>query len=553
LNYSRQHFVYHLLILSLSLVLFLPFIGSLHLFDWDEINFAEAAREMIVSGNYQTVQINFEPFWEKPPLFIWMQVLSMKVFGINEFAARFPNVLCGFFTLLIIFEIGKKLKDVKFGLLWVLVWIGSILPHLYFKSGIIDPWFNLFIFSSIYFVFNWLNSNNKQIIYALLSGFSIGLAILTKGPVAFVLFSLSVSVYFILSKFYYKTIVFKNLNFSSIFLFILITSITGGFWFLIQIFSGNFELIQQFIDYQIRLASTQDSGHGGFLGYHVVVLLLGVFPSSIFFIYGYNMNKDWSDELKIFSRWMKILFWIVLIIFSVVKTKIVHYSSLCYFPMTFLAATKLYELIVNECEVKKSMKILFAVIGSILGVLVLIITQIDYFKVWLLNPEIVKDQFAIDQLKNHVEWVGIEFLIGVFITTGIFVSIYYMKPKFNNKGNIFLFATTTIFIFATIVGISPKIEAYSQRKNIEFFKSLQGKPCIMGTLGYKSYAPYFYGNQLPQLNVNQKDIVNVLNTQNLLPIYLSIKTKDTTNFKKKYKYLQHLYSGGGFSFFVQNK
>ena len=58
-------------IILLGLLLFLPGLGNVHLFDWDEINFAESAREMINSGNYLTVQINFEPFWEKPPLFIW--------------------------------------------------------------------------------------------------------------------------------------------------------------------------------------------------------------------------------------------------------------------------------------------------------------------------------------------------------------------------------------------------------------------------------------------------------------------------------------------------
>ena len=64
----------------IAALLFIPFIGRLHLFDWDEINFAESAREMIVTKDYLTVQINYLPFWEKPPLFIWMQVLSMKIF-----------------------------------------------------------------------------------------------------------------------------------------------------------------------------------------------------------------------------------------------------------------------------------------------------------------------------------------------------------------------------------------------------------------------------------------------------------------------------------------
>ena len=50
-----------------GLLLFIPFLGGVHLFDWDEINFAESAREMIASGNYLTIQINYIPFWENPP------------------------------------------------------------------------------------------------------------------------------------------------------------------------------------------------------------------------------------------------------------------------------------------------------------------------------------------------------------------------------------------------------------------------------------------------------------------------------------------------------
>ena len=70
-------------ILFVCLLLFLPFLGTVHLFDWDEINFAECAREMISTSNYSTVTIDYLPFWEKPPLFIWMQVVSMKLFGIS--------------------------------------------------------------------------------------------------------------------------------------------------------------------------------------------------------------------------------------------------------------------------------------------------------------------------------------------------------------------------------------------------------------------------------------------------------------------------------------
>src|SRR5574343_1827440 len=103
-----QKYSSEIIILILSLIYFLPFLGQVHLFDWDEINFAEAAREMIVSNNYFNVQIDYKAFWEKPPLFIWMQVISMKIFGVNEFAARFPNVVFGILTLCLIYTTGRR-------------------------------------------------------------------------------------------------------------------------------------------------------------------------------------------------------------------------------------------------------------------------------------------------------------------------------------------------------------------------------------------------------------------------------------------------------------
>ena len=55
-----------LIIAVAAALFFISFIGQLHLFDWDEINFAESAREMILTHNYLTVRAFFEPFWEGP-------------------------------------------------------------------------------------------------------------------------------------------------------------------------------------------------------------------------------------------------------------------------------------------------------------------------------------------------------------------------------------------------------------------------------------------------------------------------------------------------------
>ncbi|HMR43907.1 MAG TPA: glycosyltransferase family 39 protein, partial [Saprospiraceae bacterium] len=201
---------YSLLIGLIGAIFYIPFLGGVHLFDWDEINFAEISREMVLLKEYLRVYVDFKPFWEKPPLFFWLQSSAMQIFGTNEFAARFPNAICGILTLIVLFNIGRKLYDTRFGLLWALVYFGSVLPFLYFKSGIIDPWFNLFIFSGLYvFILGYWKKEKAENIslkyshwfYFLVAGLLIGLGILTKGPVAYLVAGLTMGVYWIFKKF----------------------------------------------------------------------------------------------------------------------------------------------------------------------------------------------------------------------------------------------------------------------------------------------------------------------------------------------------------------
>ena len=113
--------------------------------------------------------------------------------------------------------------------------------------------------------------------------------------------------------------------------------ITGLSWFAVEIIKGNSHVIKEFIDYQIRLFNTEDSDHGGPFIYHFVVLLIGCFPASLLLILAHKKSTDDTPFQKHTKRWLLALFWVVLILFSIVQTKIVHYSSLCYFPLTYLA------------------------------------------------------------------------------------------------------------------------------------------------------------------------------------------------------------------------
>ena len=494
----------------IAALLFIPFAGGVHLFDWDEINFAECAREMIVSNDYLNVQINFKPFWEKPPLFIWLQVLSMKAFGISEFAARFPNAICGILSLLVIFNIGKKLFDIRFGLIWVLVYTGSILPHFYFRSGIIDPWFNLLIFLSIWF-FVRLNAAEEQstgrskfINSALWGGFT-GLAILTKGPTALLIVGLVAGIAYLndlirlvgISPRLFKFLPDYKIRLSDIAVFLLFTLLIGGSWFLAQILNGNADMVMKFILYQVRLFTIPDAGHGGHWSYHFIVLLIGVFPASLFALMRFRRVNGQSDQQRQFHGIMLVMFWVVLILFTIVKTKIVHYSSLAYFPLTFVAAVSINDLLNGTLRWRKWLNVTLIAFASLFAIVVSALPLVEKFKGKILDSGIIKDDFAVANLQADVKWTGFEWLLGLFLLSAVVYAVILAKKKKISKALKVLFGSTTIFIALIIIIFPFRIEKYSQRAVIDFYISKSNEKCYVLNSGYFSYAPLFYTQKMP--------------------------------------------------------
>lgn len=530
----------YLYIAFFAIVFYLPFIGSVHLFDWDEINFAESAREMLVTENYSRVQIDYKPFWEKPPLFFWMQAISMKIFGVTEFAARFPNVICGVVSLLTIYAIGKKLKSSKFGIFWVLSFGASILPFFYFKSGIIDPWYNYFIFVSSYFILQTIKASSNK--HALLGGLFLGLAIITKGPVAVIILLITSLIYL----FYTKS--FKTINWQNVVLFVLSSFAISSIWFGYETIKHGTSFLTEFIDYQVRLFSTPDSGHGQPFFYHFVVLFFGCFPISIFALPKLvkKANKDKKSRNDSFLLWSKILFWTVLILFSLVTTKIIHYSSLCYLPLSYIAANYLFFLSEHKKFPRFSLRLTFLIVGTLLSIAFILLPFVAA------NPKYIvpylNDEFAIASLRYPVSWTGFEFLFGVLLFA---VVVYvFFKLKSGIKQQVYLvFFSVAVFMFMFLAVVVPKIEQFSQFPAINFYKTLSGKNVMVSPVGFKSYAHYYYFKK-PQTD-NKIDGIddNLVNGKISKDVYFV--TKITHHELDNKKHIFYLGRQGGFDFWYR--
>jgi 4-amino-4-deoxy-L-arabinose transferase-like glycosyltransferase len=535
-----------LLILLTGSILFIPFLGKVHLFDWDEINFAESAREMLLSGNYLKVQINYQTFWEKPPLFIWLEAISMHFFGINEFAARLPNAIIGVVTLLVLFNIGRRVYDSTFGIFWTVAYAGSFLPHFYFKSGIIDPTFNLLIFVGIYFIYktslkegSYKSSSSKN---ALFAGIFLGLVVFTKGPAALVIGGLTVLVYFIVKRSLRLFTIREILVFSCSLLAV------ASSWFLIMLVVDGPFFIKEFIEYQVRLFNTKDAGHGGPFFYHFLVLLIGCFPASMYAFKAFR--KQYSDgypqrEFKVF---MIICLFVVLILFSIVKTKIVHYSSFCYFPVTFLGAYTIYKVHRHKLFMFKFFRWMAFFFGALISIL-LIALPLLLKNLPTLQPRVspyIKDDFALANLNAPVSWTGWESLIGFFFLASLLVFLS-VSNKSAVRAAIMLFISSAITLQLVLTIVVPKIEGYSQATVINFYNSMKGQDVYMEVYGFKSFAHLFYFDKQPNYNPKSMDESWLLTGQIDKPVYFvsKINNKDLGN----YPDIKLLKSENGFNFY----
>lgn len=182
LNYCI-YFVFAILILY-PLV---EFIDALPLILWDESRQAANAIEMYTNDHWIVTYYDGEPdMWNtKPPLLIWLQVLSMHILGCTVMALRMPSVIAAFFTTLALFFFVKK----EVGNIWIAFFSGIALISMKGFNGLhvartadYDSLLILFIMLSLFQFYYYLDTYNKKHLILVFLFLSFGT--LTKGVAA---------------------------------------------------------------------------------------------------------------------------------------------------------------------------------------------------------------------------------------------------------------------------------------------------------------------------------------------------------------------------------
>ncbi|MEC9486040.1 MAG: glycosyltransferase family 39 protein [Prosthecochloris sp.] len=321
---------------AVCLISFFAGIGSLPLFDVDEGAFSEATREMLESGNYLTTYLNGEPRFDKPVLIYWLQLLSVRLFGITEFAFRLPSALASTAWTAAVYLFTRKHLGHTGG------WTAAILMATAFqitiigKAAIADALLNCLLAISMFAVYSYYLQRRERDI--LLAFAAIGLGTLTKGPVA-ILIPLAVSCIFFITQKETKAWFTAIFNPRGIALFCLIVLP----WYTLEYLDQGIAFVEGFIlKHNVGRFSDAMEKHGGPIWYYLPVLLIGILPATG--LLG-PMARHMKGMIKqpLFS-FLLLWFTFVFVFFSLSGTKLHHYVIYGYTPVFILMAAHIEDL-----------------------------------------------------------------------------------------------------------------------------------------------------------------------------------------------------------------
>jgi 4-amino-4-deoxy-L-arabinose transferase-like glycosyltransferase len=157
-------------------------LGRSSLQDWDEATYAEIAREIGVFHDWIHLHWNFMPWFNKPPLYIWLTALLFH-FGTSTFTARAVSALAGIGVLAVTYLVGHRLHGRLVGVLAALVVLCAYQFVVAARTGQSDMLLTLMIWLALY---SYLRTTGGSRLWWYAAGACIGLALLTKGPAALV-------------------------------------------------------------------------------------------------------------------------------------------------------------------------------------------------------------------------------------------------------------------------------------------------------------------------------------------------------------------------------
>jgi 4-amino-4-deoxy-L-arabinose transferase-like glycosyltransferase len=316
---------------------------SIPLIDRDEPRFAEASREMIEHGDYVVPHFNNQLRLDKPPLAYWAQVASYKIFGQNDFAARFPSAVAAALVSVSLLAWGRRIGGDQLGWWAAIIFTLSLQTFVHAKAAVADMWLVLFVTTAHWAGWEMIANResktaNRNATWWWIFYVSLALAFLAKGPIAWTpLLTLTAMKYFA-----------RDLELSKSFKFargVALMLAMVALWGIPALLQTHGKFFQIGIGKHVigRSFSAMESHGSNSLGTYLLLL-------PFYFITIFVSFFPWSIKLPSLTKKL----WrardgvdlyllcgaaVIFLIFTLIKTKLPHYT-LPAFPLVALLAAR---------------------------------------------------------------------------------------------------------------------------------------------------------------------------------------------------------------------
>jgi 4-amino-4-deoxy-L-arabinose transferase-like glycosyltransferase len=187
-------------ILALAVAPYFIRLGASSLWDANEAFYAETPREMIHSGDFVNPTFNYRPRLNKPPLSYWIVVPFYKLLGESEEVERLAIALGAMMMIATAYGLGRAVFSTEAGLLAALCL--AIAPRflMFSRRIMIDVYVSMFMALALFMFVLAEKRPEKRRLFLSLMYASIGLGVLTKGPVAAFLPAVVLIIYLIICR-----------------------------------------------------------------------------------------------------------------------------------------------------------------------------------------------------------------------------------------------------------------------------------------------------------------------------------------------------------------
>lgn len=313
-----------LLILGFCGFLFFFGLNSFGLIGADEPRYAQIAREMLARHDWVTPILGGKPWLEKPPLYYWEAMLSYRIFGVSDWAARIPSAFDATLLAVAVYLFLRRFRP-GFQLDGALVTASSAGIIAFARAASTDMPLAAAFGIAMLAWYAWLESGSR--LYLASFYIALGFGMLAKGPVAPVLAGLVILLYAAARRDY--ALVGRTLWIPGIALF---CAVAVPWYILVQL--RNPEFFRVFIlQHNLARFGTDLYHHQQPFWYYVPVTLIALIPWTIFAMEaGLETLRIWRQEgknvvvheeaLNIF-----ILLWLLapVLFFSISKSKLPGY------------------------------------------------------------------------------------------------------------------------------------------------------------------------------------------------------------------------------------